>query len=122
MNKVLAAERAYSSNSRQIKGLREQEYDVILDVTRQLKRIQVQAKPKFSDLIAVLYNNERLWNTIAVQVADAQNELPALLRARLFYMAQFVAQQSDKVRNSEADISSLVDVNVSVLRGLKGRT
>ncbi len=68
-----------------------------------------------------LLKNERLWIEIATQVADPDNELSADVRARLFYLSEFVRFKTSKVLRAEAGLSSLIETNVAVLRGLKGQ-
>lgn len=121
MSNALAAAQAYKSNRAQTKGLRDQEYDVFLSVTRDLKRLNAQASPSFPKLAKALSNNEKLWTEIGVQVADNDNALPAELRARLFYMSEFVTYHSQLVLNQKGSLDSLIDVNIAVLRGLKGK-
>lgn len=73
----------------------------------------------FTTLVRALNRNERLWTEIGVQVADSENQLPQELRAKLFFIAQFVALQTSRILKSEANVASLVEINVAVLRGLK---
>ena len=122
MSKAQSAARAYSAHSVQTKSLRDQEYEVILEVTRQMKRLHSQKTPQFEEVIVALNKNERLWNTIGAQVADDANELPQALRAGLLYMSRFVAVQTGKVLREKSDFASLVEMNIAVLRGLKGAT
>jgi len=121
MSTALAAARAYSKNSEQTKSNRDLEYDVFLSITREMKHLQAQTTPAFAKLVDTLNKNERLWTEIGVQVADNDNALPSDLRARLFYMTRFVSHQTSKVLKGDADLESLVDVNIAVLRGLKGK-
>lgn len=120
MSNALAAARAYSTNRPHTKSYRDQEYDVFLDVTRDLKRLKAETAPSFPKLVDALNRNERLWTEIGVQVADNANELPKELRASLFYMAEFVSHQTGRLLKNEGDLESLIDVNIAVLRGLKG--
>lgn len=120
MSIAQAAARAYSGNQPQTKSLRDLEYDVFLGVTRELKRLHANEGPSYPRLVEALNKNEKLWTEIGVQVAQSDNALPKELRANLFYMARFVSHQTDKILKRDADLSSLIDVNVAVLRGLKG--
>ncbi len=120
MSKAQAALRAYSLNGRQTKNLRAQEYDVILQVTRDLKRLQKNPRAPFNEVAHAVHRNETLWSTIGLQVVDNDNELPDVVRANLLYLSKFVTQQSSKVLQKESSLEPLVDINVSVLRGLKG--
>lgn len=116
----MAAARAYSRNQSHTKSNRDLEYDVVLKATRSLKRAKSDAKVPFPKLVAALNQNERLWTEIGVQVASNDNELPKELRAGLFYMSRFVSQQTSRLLKGEGTLDSLIDLNVAVLRGLKG--
>ncbi|WP_085310789.1 flagellar biosynthesis regulator FlaF [Planktotalea arctica] len=121
MNSALVAARRYSSLSEHTRSPKDLEYDVILDVTRELKSHSGAGTTKFSELARALNKNERLWIEIGTQVADPDNALSPDLRARLFYLAQFVGHQTSKVFGGSARVESLVETNVAVLRGLKGK-
>ena len=120
MNSATAAAQRYSSLSEHTRNAKDLEYDVILGVTRDLSSCMSAEKTDFPTLVKTLHKNERLWTAIGTQVADSSNQLDASLRARLFYMAQFVTQHTSKVLSGEAGVESLIEINVAVLRGLKG--
>lgn len=121
MNSAHAAAQRYSSLSEHTRNAKDLEYDVILGVTRDLSSLSANSAGRFSELVKALNKNERLWIEIGTQVADPDNALSADLRARLFYMAEFVRHQTNKVLGGEAGVETLVEVNVAVLRGLKGK-
>lgn len=73
----------------------------------------------FSELAAALHENRRLWILLATSVADSENELPQSLRAQLFYLAEFTLQHSQKVLDGTASADVLIDINTSVMRGLR---
>jgi len=120
MSKAQLAFNGYSQNGENVKDLRAQEYDVIIGVTRDLKRVQNNESATFNDVVKVVHKNERLWVAIAAQVADEANALPTNLRASLFSIAGFVSHHSTEVLKKKSDLNVLVDLNVSVLRGLRG--
>ena len=120
MSKAQLAANGYSNSGERIKDFRTQEYDVIIGVTRELQKLRDDANANFNDIVKVVHKNERLWITIGAQVAADTNALPQNLRASLLYMAKFVSHHSNKVLKKDGDLTILVDLNVSVLRGLKG--
>jgi len=115
----LAAD-GYSNSGKRIKDFRTQEYDVIIGVTRELQKLRDNANASFNDLVNAVHNNERLWITIGAQVSGDANALPQNLRASLLYISKFVSHHSNRVLKKNGDLGILVDLNVSVLRGLKG--
>lgn len=120
MSSTQLAMQAYSRHRSQTKSLRDLEYEVLLGSTRELKRLQVQSSPPFPQLAAVLNNNEKIWTEIGVQVAEKDNALPPELRAKLFYLSQFVAHRTAVILRGDSNLESLIDTNLAVLRGLKG--
>lgn len=122
MNSALVAAQRYSSLSEHTRNAKDLEYEVILGVTRELSKHSGPAKSDFPALTVALNKNERLWIEIGAQVADPENLLSANLRARLFYIAKFVTHQTSQVLSGAIGVESLIEMNVAVLRGLKGVT
>ena len=97
---------------------RDVEYQVFCKVTGALNR--AAADPvDVSELATALNENLTLWRTIALDVIDADNGLPASLRAQLFYLFEFTQAHTPKILRREADVSALVDINTAIIRGLK---
>ncbi len=95
------------------------EYEVIARITRRLSAATARRKENYPDFVTALAENERLWSTLAMDVADDGNGLPQALRARLFYLYRFTAEHSRKIRIGQADPGVLVEINTAVLRGLR---
>ena len=97
---------------------RDVEYQVFCKVTGALNRASTDPV-NFSALASALNENLTLWRTIALDVIDAENGLPASLRAQLFYLFEFTQSHTPKILRREADASALIDINTSIIRGLK---
>lgn len=72
-----------------------------------------------SALASALHDNRRLWTRLAADVAEPGNGLPEDLRARIFYLAEFTAQHSRKVLAGAAEPDILIEINASIMRGLR---
>lgn len=94
------------------------EYDLFARVTHRLSAAQTPGT-SFAALAQALHDNRSLWSTIAADVAGGENALPAELRARLFYLAEFTQAQSRKVLEGHATAAVLIDINTAVMRGLR---
>ncbi|MFK7834739.1 MAG: flagellar biosynthesis regulator FlaF [Sulfitobacter sp.] len=117
MNAYALAQRAYAPTAAPTRSDRSIEYDVIARITARLKA--AITSDEFPKLMEALHENNTLWRTLALDVADAENSLPKSLRARIFYLAEFTDAQTKKViRNGESPIP-LLEVNMAILRGLK---
>jgi flagellar protein FlaF len=110
----------YLDATRSTGNPRDVEYQLFSRVTGRLNRA-IQPNASFAELAAALDENSRLWREIALDVAAAENGLPQGLRAQLFYLYEFTAAHTQKVLRNQADASALIDVNTSIMRGLRSR-
>ena len=65
-------------------------------------------------------DNLRMWTTLASDVAESTNGLPAPLRAQLFYLYEFTAEHSRAILDNRGSVEVLLDINTAVMRGLRG--
>lgn len=121
MNAQTIAQRAYAQTAQTTKTPRGTEYELIAKVTYRIKSAAQSGPSAYPRLIEALYDNQRLWTTLAVDVADQDNELPQELRARIFYLAEFVQQHTTKVMTRKARLAPLLEINAAILRGLSAR-
>lgn len=117
MNALLTARRAYAQSAGPVRTPRSVEYEAFARITRQLK--SVGATGSIRKMAPALHDNRRLWTLLATDVADSNNPLPAELRARIFYLAEFTLQHSRAVLRGKATVDALVEINLSVMRGLR---
>ena len=115
------AQQAYSKAANPTRTERGAEYEIFAQITRQLVSAAATRKESFPAFAAALHENLRLWTTIAADVADPGNRLAASLRAQLFYLFEFTAQHTPKVLANKADVGVLIEINTSMMRGLRGR-
>ena len=117
MNASALAQRAYAPTNVSTRSDRSIEYDVIARITARMKAAIVAES--FPKLLEALHDNRKLWRTLAIDVADDQNQLPADLRARIFYLAEFTDHQTNRVLREKDSAVPLLEVNMAILRGLK---
>jgi len=121
VNVQTQAQRAYAQNARTTQTPRGTEYALIARVTHRIKSAAEGGAKDYPKLVEALSDNQRLWTTLAVDVADSENGLPEELRARIFYLAEFVQQQTTKVLTRKGRITPLLEINAAILKGLSGR-
>ncbi|MFW2545323.1 flagellar biosynthesis regulator FlaF [Primorskyibacter sp. 2E107] len=121
MNAQTLAQRAYSQTGRTTKTLRGTEYELIARTTHRIKAAAEAGPLAYPRLVEALSDNQRLWTFLAADVADKDNALPQELRARIFYLAEFVQQHTSKVLMKKGRITPLLEINAAILRGLSGR-
>lgn len=115
-----AARSAYSRPDVPSRAPRMVEYDLIARITQRLTATWAKRHSDFSAFALALTDNQRLWSTLAADVAEPTNGLPAPLRAQLFYLYQFTVEHSRTVLDDKGSIEVLIDINTAVMRGLRG--
>ncbi len=119
MNASAAAIRGYAEHAVTTRSDRKVEYDVIAQITHRMRDAARSAKSRFPQFAEALYENQRLWTALAVDLADPKNELPNELKARLLYLAEFTRQHTHRILSEHASVMPLLEINVAVMRGLK---
>jgi flagellar protein FlaF len=118
MNVTLRAISAYGKDSTPLRTDRGIEFEIFVRVTRSLTVASELGAAGFPKLVDALHLNRRLWNALAVDVADSGNGLPKELRAQIFYLAEFVNEHTRKVLFGDASVEALSDINLAIMRGL----
>lgn len=118
MNVIEQAQQAYAPTQFPLHTPRSVEAELIGKVTANLKKTAQDQKTNYPQFISALHENKRLWTTMAVDVADDNNSLPAALRAQIFYLAEFTKVHSSKIINGDASADVLIEINTAILRGL----
>lgn len=117
MNAISAARVGYSDATPHTRSARNVEYEVISRVTRLLKKHSAP-RADYGALIAALHKNRQLWTLLAADVSGAGNGLPKELRARIFFLSEFVRDHSRKVLRGTGEVAPLIEINLAILRGL----
>ena len=118
MNAMRTARSAYSGVRAGTRTARDVEYQVFSRITRDMRRAIDDPSAGFPSLVAALHENRKLWNTLAADVADTQNGLPDMLRARILFLAEFTHHETDNILSGGGNARALVDINMAVMRGL----
>ena len=118
MSALAKSQNGYLDATRSTGNPREVEYQMFARVTARLNKGNLP-NAEFNELAAALNENLTLWREVALSVADPDNELPTSLRAQLFYLYEFTVAQTQKALRGEADIGALIEVNMSIMRGLR---
>lgn len=122
MNANMKAQRAYSAATAPTRTSKNIEYDTLARITHRIRTAAQKGPNAFPALAEALRDNQKIWDIFATEVADAANPLPTDLKARLFYLADFTRHHTTRVLNRSDTVDALVEINTSVLRGLRGET
>jgi flagellar protein FlaF len=112
--------RAGYASAAPIRSDRAAEYAVFARVTHRLSALDETDRSAFPALAAAVTDNQRLWAALAEDLMGDGNALPVALRAQLIGLAEFVRRHSLAVLSGKASIAPLVDINTSIMRGLRG--
>lgn len=110
------SETGYGANA--IRSARDTEYDVISRVTRLLR--QSDRAGRTGDAILAVHKNNELWTLLAFDLAGPDNALPEDTKAGLLSLASFSLRHGHAVLNGEATTDALVDINLAIMKGLRG--
>lgn len=119
MIEATLADSGYKASAQSISSDRGLEYQVFSQVTRELASIRKGAPDYHPKLAEALHRNMKLWAILATQVADKDNQLPEDLRASIFYLSEFTRHQTAKIHAGEATPEILIEINTSIMRGLR---
>lgn len=120
MNTNTLAKMAYSGRVAPSRTARGTEYELFARITHRLKVHAETGASGFAQLAEALHDNLCLWTTLATDVAEPTNGLPEMLRARIFYLAEFSRQHTARVLAGKAAVSVLIDINTAIMKGLRG--
>jgi flagellar biosynthesis activator protein FlaF len=110
---------AYQNTQRITEDSRSTEYRLFGQVTGALIDVQKagQAGPPLVDAIDW---NKRLWRTLAADCMDDRNQLPQDVRAKIVSLSLWIAKYSRRVTREGASLDPLIEVNRTIMQGLKG--
>ncbi|MDW3180423.1 flagellar biosynthesis regulator FlaF [Roseobacter sp.] len=117
MNAYAQAQSAYAPAAAPTRTARSAEYEVIARISHRLKK--AIKSNDFPALAEALYENNKLWTALAVDVMDENNLLPDQLRAQIVYLADFTRLHTQKVLRKQETAVPLLEINAMILGGLK---
>lgn len=118
MSALAYQQNGYVSATRSTGIPRNIEYQLFSRITGKITRA-TQTSSAMPQLAEALHENLMMWQTLGLDVADPANELPPQLRAQLFYLFEFTRAHTPKVLRGEADVQALIDINRSIMSGLR---
>lgn len=114
------ARNAYASAAAPTRTDRGMEYALFARITHRMSAVDESDKSEFPALASAVYDNQRLWMALAEDLMHEGNALPVQLRAQLIGLAEFVRKQSLRVLGGNGSVAPLIDINTSIMRGLRG--
>lgn len=99
---------------------RDREYAALSKVTYMLQKYKKNRSEVINDFLLALNQNLRLWTIFASDVARDENELPNRIKSLIFYLFEFTQLETHKIMRGEGDVDALIDINKSLMKGLRG--
>lgn len=106
---------AYRKNQTVQGSPRQTEADILLRVAREIEAAKAKGQGEMND---ALLRNISLWQLLAFDCADENNQLPQALRAQIISLAIWAVRHSDLAMIGEANPDALIDINRTIARGL----
>lgn len=119
MTNSFHAQQGYKTAQRELTSFKGIELKVFSKVTSALKSVDVEELNGMVKLAPALVDNAKLWSILLVDMLNPENELPQNLKNSLISLAEFTQKHTLKVLAGEADHSVLVDINESIIAGLR---
>jgi len=111
--------KAYQDTQRITEDPRQTEYRLFGQVTGALIAAQ-RAGTMGGPLAEAVDWNRKLWRTLAADCLDEHNQLPDGVRANIVSLSLWVTRYSKEVTRKGASLDPLIDVNRTIMQGLKG--
>ncbi|TVQ54493.1 MAG: flagellar biosynthesis regulatory protein FlaF [Rhodobacteraceae bacterium] len=122
MQSTTLAQAAYAPASPATHTPRDVEYHALAYVTGLMAsaRDMTDRPGGFAKLAEAMFENLKLWLTLAADAASEANQLARETRAQIIGLANFARTHMDRVLNGDDDVDALIDVNVAIMKGLRG--
>lgn len=111
---------AYKKTIKETESPRKIEQRIFSRITGELEKIQENTDILQPEVKSALWENQRLWMTLRADIVLPDNGLPPALRAQLISIGIWVDNHTQKVLRGEGKVEDLVEVNKSIIKGLKG--
>ena len=111
---------AYKNVSTSILGPRDIEQRVFQQSNGRLMAVRDNPDIAFAELAEAIYQNSKIWTTLAVDVFSDNNTLPESLRGQLASLALYAQKTGRVVLRKEASVDILIDLNSAIIAGLGG--
>lgn len=111
--------KAYQKTQRAAETPREIEYRLFGQVTGALIEAH-KNKATGGSLIEAIDWNRRLWRALAADCGSDANQLSREVRAKIVSLSLFINRYSKEVMREGASIEPLIEINRSIMEGLRG--
>jgi flagellar protein FlaF len=124
MDQKQNALRGYGQTKRQTASDKHIELQLFSSITARLRAQNSAPNPQETkhlnaDMAQALLDNAKLWNILFCDLVTEQNKLPIETKKNLISLAEFTQQHTKRVLSGQAAPGILIEINDSVILGLK---
>ncbi len=120
MDQKQQALRGYGKVQRETASDKHIELQLFTSITARLRAQANKNTTQINSVMAqALIDNAKLWNILFCDLVSQDNKLPISLKTNLISLAEFTQAHTQKVLRGEAGMSILIEVNDSIIIGLK---
>ncbi|WP_424928996.1 flagellar biosynthesis regulator FlaF [Amaricoccus tamworthensis] len=120
MNNQNNASSGYAAAVKPTRTDRGMEYKIFARVTHRMKSVDETDRASFPELAKAVAENSRLWAALAEDLMSEENKLSDEMKGQLISLAMFVARHTHAVLSGRESVEPLIDINTSIMRGLRG--
>ena len=111
--------KAYQQAQVKTEDPRATEYRLFGQVTGALLNAK-QSKAEGGPLVEAVEWNRKLWRTLAADCMDDRNSLTQDVRAKIISLSLWVSKYSRSVTREKAPLDPLIEINRTIMQGLRG--
>ena len=120
MNQRQQAHNRYSQVKRETASDKHIELQLFASITGKLRTLKGMGDQSLTpDMAQAVLENAKLWNLLFCDLVSKENALPIEIKNNLISLAEFTQNHTHKVLRAEATADILVEINDSIIQGLK---
>lgn len=120
MNQRQQAQQGYGHVKRETASDKHIELQLFSKITGRLRTLKEKTDQALApEMAEALLENAKLWNILFCDLVSGNNQLPMELKNNLISLAEFTQNHTHKILRNEATVDILVEINDSIILGLK---
>ena len=113
------AQQGYKTVQREMNSDKAIELKVFISITSSLSQVDPKEIGGTAALAQALVDNAKLWKILFIDLVSPKNPIAMDLKQNLISLAEFTQLHTLKVLAGQADHQILIDINKSVISGLR---
>ena len=110
---------SYKNSQKELASDKAIELRVFASITSRLRAADIDKIGGMTELAEAITDNVKLWNILLIDLSNPENPLPLDLKKSIISLAEFTQAHSLKVLAGLATHGVLIDINQSMINGLR---